>query len=65
MSLAKTIGEFMFLLTRDLISNPAKFYKEILKGEIGITKEIEALSFIENIKFFTKDFEKRLSLLRC
>lgn len=62
MSLAKTMGEFVFLLTHDLISNPAKFYKENLKGEIGTTKEIEALSFIENVKFFINDEEKKMKL---
>jgi len=62
MTLAKTMGEFLFLLTRDLISDPVKFYKENLKGEIGTTKEIEALLFIDKTKFFSKDYEKRLNI---
>ena len=59
---AKTMGEFMFLLTHDLVSNPYKFYKENLKGEISVAKEIEALMIAEEIKYFISDSEKRMKL---
>ena len=62
MLLAKTCGEFMFLLTHDLVSNPHKFYKENLKGEISVAKEIEALMRAEEIKYFISDSEKRMKL---
>jgi len=38
----RTMGEFIFLLTRHL-SNPAEFYKNNLKGDINTYKEIKAL----------------------
>ena len=38
----KTMGEFIFLITR-LLSNPAEHYKNNLKGDIDTYKEIKAL----------------------
>ena len=40
--LVKTMGEFIYLLTR-LLENPAEFYKNNLKGDIDTYKEIRAL----------------------
>lgn len=39
-----TLGEFIFLLTRQL-SNPADVFRTKLKGDINTAKEIEALSY--------------------
>lgn len=44
----ETIGEFLFLLLR-LLSNPADFYKNNLKGDIDTYKEIKALDIAFNI----------------
>jgi len=39
----KTIGEFIYLLSYNLVENPAEFYKNSLKGDINTYKEIKAL----------------------
>jgi len=40
---AKTMGEFIWLLSNNLVDNPAEFYKNNLKGDIDTYKEIKAL----------------------
>jgi len=39
----KTMGEFIYLLSHNLVENPAEFYKNRLKGDIDTYKEIRAL----------------------
>ena len=39
----KTMGEFVYLLSKNLVDNPAEFYKHNLKGDIDTYKEIKAL----------------------
>ncbi len=40
---AKTMGEFVWLLSHNLVPNPAEFYKNKLRGDIDTYKEIKAL----------------------
>jgi tRNA nucleotidyltransferase/poly(A) polymerase/2'-5' RNA ligase len=40
---AKTMGEFIWLLSHNLVENPAEFLKNNLKGDIDAYKEIKAL----------------------
>lgn len=40
---AKTMGEFIYLLTSGVLQNPAEFYKNNLRGDIDTYKEIKAL----------------------
>ncbi len=54
----KTMGEFIFLLTR-LLSNPAEFYKNNLKGDIDTYKEIKALDMAFNSAEATNLIEAR------
>jgi tRNA nucleotidyltransferase/poly(A) polymerase/2'-5' RNA ligase len=39
----KTMGEFIWLLSHNLVANPAEFFKTRLKGDDNIYKEIKAL----------------------
>jgi len=39
----RTMGEFIYLLSNNLVDDPAKFYKNKLKGDIPTFKEIQAL----------------------
>ena len=39
----RTIGEFVYLLSKNLVSDPAEFYKNNLKGDENAYKEIKAL----------------------
>jgi tRNA nucleotidyltransferase/poly(A) polymerase/2'-5' RNA ligase len=41
----KTMGEFIYLLSHNLVEDPAKFYKNELKGDISTFKEIQALTW--------------------
>jgi tRNA nucleotidyltransferase/poly(A) polymerase len=38
----KTMGEFLFLLTYNIIQNPSEFYKSNLSGDINTYKEIKS-----------------------
>lgn len=39
----QTIGEFIWMLSHNLVQNPAEFYRNNLKGDIDTYKEIKAL----------------------
>jgi len=39
----RTMGEFVYLLSKNLVNNPAEFYKNNLKGDENSYKEIKAL----------------------
>ncbi len=39
----KSMGEFIYLLSKNAVQNPAEFYKNNLKGDIDTYKEIKAL----------------------
>ncbi len=39
----RTMGEFIYLLSHNIVDNPAEFYKKKLKGDIDTYKEIRAL----------------------
>jgi len=39
----KTMGEFIYLISHNLVENPAEFYKNNLRGDIDTYKEIKAL----------------------
>jgi len=39
----KTMGEFIYLLSHNLVDNPAEFYKNKLRGDINTYKEIKAI----------------------
>jgi len=39
----RTMGEFIYLLSANLVDDPAKFFKNKLKGDIPTFKEIQAL----------------------
>lgn len=38
----KTMGEFVYLLSKNLVNNPAEFYKNNLKGDVPTYREIKA-----------------------
>lgn len=40
----KTMGEFIYLLSHNLVNDPAEFFKNNLKGDLDSYKEIKALS---------------------
>jgi hypothetical protein len=40
----KTMGEFIYLLSHNLVENPAEYYKNTLKGDLDTYKLIKALS---------------------
>ena len=54
----KTMGEFIYLLTR-LLPNPAEYYKNNLKGEIDTHKEIKALDMAFDGAESTNSIEAR------
>lgn len=47
----KDMGEFIFLMTKNILNNPAEFYLKNLKGDINSHKEIKAfeMAFKNNI----------------
>jgi tRNA nucleotidyltransferase (CCA-adding enzyme) len=44
----KTMGEFIYLLSKGTVADPAAFYKNILKGDIDTFKEIKAIDIAYN-----------------
>lgn len=44
----KTMGEFIYIISHNLVDNPAEFYKNNLKGDIDTYKEIKALEIAFN-----------------
>lgn len=56
---AKTMGEFIWLLSHNLVENPAEFYKNNLKGDIDAYKEIKALDMAFNSGEATNLIEAR------
>lgn len=44
----KTMGEFIYIISHNLVDNPAEFYKNNLKGDINTYKEIKALEIAFN-----------------
>jgi hypothetical protein len=44
----RTMGEYIYLMTKDIIENPADFYLKNLKGDIDTNKEIKALQIAFN-----------------
>jgi tRNA nucleotidyltransferase/poly(A) polymerase len=55
----RTMGEFIWLLSHNLVENPAEFYKNNLKGDIDTYKEIKALDMAFNSGEATNLIEAR------
>ncbi len=55
----KTMGEFIYLLSHNLVENSAEFYKNNLKGDINTYKEIKALE-IAFLKETNNQIEARM-----
>lgn len=47
-SFSKTMGEFIFSLIKNIIQNPADFYKIKLKGDLDVYNELRALEIGKN-----------------
>jgi tRNA nucleotidyltransferase (CCA-adding enzyme) len=46
----KTMGEFIYMISHNLVDDPAEFYKTNLKGDTDTVKEIKALTFLEEVQ---------------
>ena len=46
----KTMGEFIYLLSHNLVDDPATFYKRNLKGDTPTFKEIQAFTLLEEVR---------------